>query len=264
MNTDQQLVYAIVMCGGLIGYYHGGLVGAALGILCGFLSVVFFCLDVLDMSPMLLLMSLCICGGLFAVALVVSKKRNTKSPSSSSSPGGSAGDLGTALVGSSGKTTISFYGQSINDDNGQGFIGVDLFKHGNAGITFKGQRVYPVAVHHDHAPQFLYKLMEIEGKGLKKKIIGHVVDICNRQDSPCKNVNEHGLNFLVDIHATAFKDVGMNDGLTTGTYKVVGQLRPPAMPSNIWIKGAETYLMCSCTGKCEGVAQKWVKVGMCK
>lgn len=192
--------------------------------------------------------------------------KTTPKEKESTSTTKTTGDVGNVVTGTSGKTNITYYGGTPEDDNGEGFVGVDLFKHGNAGMTFQGKRLYPVAVHHDHAKDFLWKILEVQGKGVKK-VYGHVVDICNRKDGPCKNVSKNGITppFLVDLHSTAWKEAGSSDGVTTGTYKVVGELRAPELPKHVWLKGQNTYVMCRCKSKrCEGSDQEWVKVSECK
>lgn len=165
----------------------------------------------------------------------------------------------SATAGDWVKTNISFYGQSKGDDNGKGFIGVDLFKVGAAGLKFNNQPVYPIAVHHDFAHSHLFKVMEVKGTRVKP-LLGYVVDICNRKDGQCKNVKKNGLNFLVDIHKTGFAAAGnTNNGndFTTGEARVVGSIPPWDIPESAWLEGAKTYAMCSCTSPCEQKQQQW-------
>ena len=161
------------------------------------------------------------------------------------------------------KTNISYYGQSAADDNGEGFIGVNLFKLGQSGLQFNGKKVYPVAVHHDHAPTYLYKVLEVRGDKVTPGFLGYVSDICNRKDSSCKNAYKNGLKFLVDIHKTGFEASGnKNNGndFTTGEFRVVGQIPPTEIPKTAWLDGDKTYVMCKCTGQCEGKEQIWKSV----
>lgn len=166
--------------------------------------------------------------------------------------------------GATGRTNITFYGATSGDDNGQGFSGVNLAKYGKTPVRYDGRPVYPAAVHQDHAAHFLYKILEVEGKGVNKLLV-HIVDVCDRSDSSCQmNVKKNGLNFLIDIHQTGFKAAGLSDGITVGTYRVVGELRPAKMPLSAWLKGGKDYIMCSCTGKCEGKEQKWTPLSKCR
>jgi len=195
-----------------------------------------------------------------ATFILLKKK---KKPSGGAGGGGGGG--GTAVSnGKSGETVISFYGQSSADDNGEGATGVDLFKM--KGITFQGKPVYPVAVHHDDAPAFLYKILQIQGKGVKP-IQGIVLDYCDRKDAPCVNKKKFNKNFLVDIHALGFAAAGMSDGLTTGTYKVIGEMRPSQLPKSGWlakVAAGKDYMLCSCSGQCTGKEQKWTLLKDCR
>lgn len=177
----------------------------------------------------------------------------------------SASSSGTAISsGASGETVISYYGQNAADDNGFGASGVDLFKM--KGLQFNGKPVYPVAVHHDDAPKFLYKVLHITGKGIKP-IQGVVLDFCNRKDSSCTNKNKFGKNFLIDIHKLGFTAAGQNDGLTTGTYQVIGEIRPSHLPKSSWpskITSGGDSILCSCIGTCEDKQQKWTLLKDCK
>jgi len=173
------------------------------------------------------------------------------------------GSVGTAVVGSSGKTNISFYGQDSADDNGEGATGIDLFAHGKAGIRFGGRRVYPVAVHQTAAAKMLYSVVEIRGQGIHP-ILGHVVDYCDIKDSSCKNYKKNGLSFLIDIHKTGFAAAGKSDDITTGTYKVVGIIRPSQLPHSVWIpkvQSGKDSILCSCIGTCS--KQKWTLLKDC-
>ena len=159
-------------------------------------------------------------------------------------------------------TNISFYGQGKGDDNGKGFIGVNLNALGTSGLTWNGNKVYPVAVHQDHAAQHLWKVLLIKGTRVKP-FYGFVVDICDRGDSECKNAYKNGLHFLIDIHKTGFQAAGnTNNGndFTTGEFKVVGQISPKSIPNNAWLKGDKTWAMCKCTGKCDNSSQVWASV----
>jgi hypothetical protein len=74
-------------------------------------------------------------------------------------------------------TNITYYGQDSNDDNGVGFSGVNLHRLGTQGMTFEGKQVYPVAVHHDEASQWMYKVVELKGEKVTPGFLGYV-DIC--------------------------------------------------------------------------------------
>lgn len=192
------------------------------------------------------------------------KKKHTKPssdspPSAPSPPTGSVNVTGAAINGEWINTNISYYGQSKGDDNGEGFIGVDLFKLGQAGLKFNGQPVYPIAVHHDFAHSHLFKVMEVKGNRVKP-FLGYVADICDRKDSSCSNVKKNGLNFLVDIHKTGFEASGnTNNGndFTTGQARVVGAISPVDLPTSVWLQGENTYAMCHCTSPCDSSKQVW-------
>jgi hypothetical protein len=167
--------------------------------------------------------------------------------------GGEGGDWKT--------TGITFYGQSKADDNGIGFSGVDLFKHGDAKLTYKGKRVYPAAVFQGDGADYMYSVLEVKCKDFKKtdRIFVHVVDVCNSKQDVCiNNTKKHG--FLVDIHASAFDFLGTDDGLLKGTFKKVGRLSPNKIPQKAW---DGEYIICSCKGSCRGDDVTWKKVGSC-
>ena len=160
------------------------------------------------------------------------------------------------------KTGITFYGQSKADDNGVGFAGVDLFKHGNAGLKFDGKALFPVAVFQADAAPLLWKVIEIQSDSFTKSrtVYGHVVDVCNSGQDVCKrNTAKHG--FLVDIHKTAFDYIGADDGLHVGQYRLVGELKPSDLPGSVFLK--DETVACSCTGSCNGGAVKWKKRSAC-
>jgi hypothetical protein len=175
------------------------------------------------------------------------------------------------------KTNITYYGQDAADDNGKGVIGVDLFKIGSSGnncsltnqsackgppvLKFNGKPVYPIAVHHDDAEKYLYKIMEIKGGSkVTPGFLGVVVDICNRVHSSCSNVNANGLKFLVDIHKTGFVASGNNNNgqdMFPGETRVVGSITPKDIPKDAWLKGS--WFLCKCTGKCDTTQnQTWM------
>ena len=197
---------------------------------------------------------------IIVVVVVLLKKK--KGMGGSGGGGGPGAAIGKPIGnGSTGETIISFYGQSKADDNGHGSSGVDLFKM--TGLTFHGNPVFPCAVHHDHIQHFLYKILRVEGKGVKP-IQCMVLDHCNRKDASCSNYKKLGIKtpFLVDIHKLGFSAAGMSDGLTRGTYKVIGEMRPSQLPKNGWVS---EYILCSCKDTCDSKSnQRWTKLADCK
>ena len=160
------------------------------------------------------------------------------------------------------KTGVTFYGQSKADDNGVGFAGVDLFKHGTAGLKFDGKALFPVAVFQADAASLLWKVIEIQSDSFTKSktVYGHVVDVCNSGQDVCKrNTAKHG--FLVDIHKTAFEYVGADDGLHVGQYRLAGELKPSDLPGSVFLK--DGTVACSCTGSCKDGSVKWKKRSAC-
>lgn len=162
-------------------------------------------------------------------------------------------------------TNITYYGQSKADDNGVGFSGIDLFSFERYKLAYGGRRIYPVAVHHDHAHDWLYSVVEITGPKIAPGFLGYVVDICNRKDASCSNVRKNGLSFLIDIHKTGFLASGnTNNGndFTTGYVKKIGYAPPMALPAGMFPKGDNTYVVCSCKSPCTNV--KWKHLGKLK
>ena len=214
----------------------------------------------------ILIMVVMCCLSLLSGGFVLwkAKKGKSKTPSRTSSssrtsPSAAAGPNVTSPVASGEwvQTNITFYGQSKGDDNGEGFIGVDLFKLGELGLKFNGRPVYPIAVHHDYAHSHLFKVMEVRGNRIKP-ILGYVVDICDRKDSSCKNAFKNNLKFLVDIHKTGFAAAGSNgNDMTTGEARVIGSINPSTLDVSVWIDGEKTYAMCSCTSPCDSKNQVW-------
>lgn len=163
-------------------------------------------------------------------------------------------DGGVVLDGSERDTNITFF------DDPSGFSGVDLYKYK---MTWRGHRLYPCAVHHDHAAAYLYSILHVTGDGLSP-IYCHVVDMCNRKDQPCDpNKNKGGRGFLVDVHKQGWDAIGKTTGVIAGRCKVVGRLGPKDMPDDVFLKGRETYVMCSCTGRCEESSHRWVRKDDC-
>jgi hypothetical protein len=189
---------------------------------------------------------------------VIYKKKKKKTTSSGPASDTTASVEGTAVSGGGGgKTNITFYGGTAADDNRLGLTGMDLDAHGKAGLKLNGKPVYAGAVHQFAGPKYLYKVLEVQGGGVKPLYI-HVVDICDEKDSVCnKNVKAHGNKFLVDIFQTGFKAAGKDDGLLSGTFKVVGEIPASKIPKNVW---KEDYILSKCTGKCaDGKDRVWVK-----
>jgi len=160
------------------------------------------------------------------------------------------------------KTTgITFFGQSTQDDNGLGYTGVDLFKHGRANLTFNGKPVFPAAVFQRDAAPYLYKVIEVTSPEFTNNtsVYLHVVDVCNAGQDVCKtNAKKHG--FLVDIHATGFSYVGNSDGILKGKVRIVGDIGPNELPASVW---NGEYIICACTGVCSGDDVTWKKRGSC-
>ena len=184
-----------------------------------------------------------------SVAIILMRKTEGPTPA----PGG-----GTTTGGSGDwkKTNVTFF------DDPSGFAGVDLFAHGKKGLTFDGQTIYPCAVHHDDAAEWLWSVLDLRGDGMNTTRL-HVVDICDRKDAPCTNRNKNGLSFLVDVHKTGWASLGKNDGVLVGEYKKVGSMFPKDMDSSVFLEGDKTYVMCSCTGPCKKDSQKWTPVSKC-
>lgn len=196
-----------------------------------------------------------------AVLLWWMNRRPATKPATAESSGSSGSS--ESIGGDWKKTGVTFYGQSKADDNGIGFAGVDLFKHGEAGLKFNGKPLFPVAVFQGDAAEVgLWSVLEIRSDGFTNEpsVYGHVVDVCNSGQDVCKtNTAKHG--FLVDIHKTAFEYVGADDGLLFGEYRRVGSLDPGAIDADIWLK--DGTIACSCTGTCKGNDVKWVPRKKC-
>ena len=203
-----------------------------------------------------------IAGAIFIRYRTVHATDSTKSTQSGLHPAARTRENKRSGDGTWKKTGITFYGQSKADDNGIGFAGVDLFKHGTAGLKFDGKPLFPVAVFQADAAPLLWKVIEIESDSFTNNmtVYGHVVDVCNSGQDVCKrNTSKHG--FLVDIHKTAFEYVGADDGLHAGQYRLAGELKPSDLPGSVFLK--DETVACSCTGSCSGGSVKWKKRSTC-
>lgn len=160
-------------------------------------------------------------------------------------------------------TNITYYGQNTQDDNGKGFTGVDLFALGRSGLQYNGKRVYPVAVHHDDAHDWLYSVVHLTGPKIASNFYGYVVDICNRVDDSCANRNKNNRSFLIDIHKTGFEASGnYNNGkdFTTGRVTKIGSIPLTKLPDSVFLQGKNTYVMCGCSAPCSRQQQRWKKL----
>lgn len=193
--------------------------------------------------------------GFFFIVIVSSSigillaTQSEKAPMTEVSTGGSSVPPGQWI-----DTNITFF------DDPSGFSGVDLYKYGKQ--SFNGKPVYPCAVHHDHAAEFLWSIVEVQGKGLHPVYL-HVLDICNRADAPCTNKNKNGLNFLVDVHKTGWDAIGAVTGVIPGKVRKIGVVRPRDLPETVFLEGGDTYVMCSCTGDCSASSQQWKPIKDC-
>ena len=140
--------------------------------------------------------------------------------------------MGVCSSSSSGRTNITFYGQTRGDDGGIGYSGVDLNAYGRVAVMWSGRRVYPVAVPTSKWRALAFKIIKVQGAGIRT-IYGHVVDQC--ADGSCsKNARARGYNMVVDIHRTGFKAAGKSDGVIPGSFRVVGSLSPKIIPRSLF------------------------------
>lgn len=207
------------------------------------------------------------------LACILLKKKKPGSPGSASSPSsGAGGPVGAAVTnGTGGKTNVSTFGNPGDGDNGEGFLGVDLMKLGNHGLTFKGKKLIPVAVFMGDGASYLYKILEVKAEGLPP-FYGLVADVCDSSQGVCKtNRSKNGLNFLIDIHYTGWKQLGLSDAageeyLKTGEFKVIGELRPKDLPAGTWtakVQSGKEYMACSCKGGCTEKEVVWKPLREC-
>lgn len=192
------------------------------------------------------------------------------SPSHVNKRGGGGGDIGTAAVGAVGKANMTAFGWS-GDDNGEGFTGIDLHKFGTSGYTFQGKPLYPIAVFMSNGAAYLWKVLEVRAPGLPK-FYGVVVDLCDSSQEICKVATAYrGVNFLIDIHLTAFQGLGIADARAksfraTGEYTVVGHVKPSDLPTSAYmpaVASGKDSLVCSCTGGCTVKDAVWREYGKC-
>jgi hypothetical protein len=187
------------------------------------------------------------------------------------SAGGSGPSVGTRVAnGTKGRANVSTFG-GAGDDNGEGFVGVDLdnWKVGN--LKFLGQPVIPIAVHMDHGSAYIYKVLEVKAEGLPT-FYGFVVDLCNRTDSSCQNKDRGGIGFLIDIHKSGWSRLGLSESqgknyLKTGTYTVVGEIKWSEIPKHMWTKKVQnrsSSMVCSCPkSTCDWKTATWKELGKC-
>jgi hypothetical protein len=171
--------------------------------------------------------------------------------------------------GTKGKANITTYG-GAGDDNDIGFVGVDLKNWG--GVNFGGKPVFPIAVHMDDGTAYLYKVLEVRPEGLPS-FYGYVVDLCNVADADCTNKSKNGLNFLIDIHMSAWPTLGMSvsqgkNYFKTGTYTVIGEIKSSELPKTLWTKQVQSgasYMVCSCPKSiCNSKTATWGRLGTCR
>lgn len=159
-------------------------------------------------------------------------------------------------------TNISFFGGK-GDDNGIGYSGIDLYSYQKKKVMFNGRRVYPVSVPPRMWDKLGYMVLKVEAPGMKT-IYGHVMDICDSGDC-AQNIARNSFNMIVDIHQTAWKAAGKNDGLLKGGYTVVGRIRPWQLTKDMWMKGVQRgtdSLRCNVNNKTVWV--EWKDVKKCK
>jgi hypothetical protein len=189
---------------------------------------------------------------------------------SSGKRGTRGGNVGTAAIGTTGKANMTAFGWS-GDDNGEGFTGIDLHKFGTAGYSFQGKPLYPIAVFMANGAAYLWKVLEVRAPGLPK-FYGVVVDLCDSGQEICKAATSYGgVNFLIDIHITAFTGLGISEARAksfrqTGEYTVVGHLKPTDLPASAYMPAVASgtdYMVCSCTGTCTVKEATWKPYGTC-
>jgi hypothetical protein len=139
----------------------------------------------------------------------------------------------------------SFYGDTPADDNGIGAGGVRLhnFPYTRRVSNFGRRKIYPVAIPTEDVPYYKYAILEIRNG--KKRIFAQVVDECGDGDcGPNKKTAREMNRKLIDIHATAFKAIGENDGLQKMKARVITRgIKPDSrMNSVLTEKGKKRYV----------------------
>ena len=219
-------------------------------------------------TTLALICCLCMCSSLVVLVGIFLWKKFP--PKKAGGGGGEGQSVGTGLAaGTSGSTNVSTFG-GPGDDNDIGYIGVDLNKLGNAGLTFSGKPLIPVAVFMGHGAKFLYKILEIKATGISKPFYGLVADLCDSSQGVCKtNMSKGGRNFLVDIHRSGWPRIGLSKGesyLSSGTYKVVGELKPKDLPKSVWmpkVAANKDSMVCRCKGGCTEKEADWTTLSEC-
>lgn len=114
------------------------------------------------------------------------------------------------------KVLASVFGNTKKDDNGIGAGGVNLFNFPytrRINDRFGTRKIYPIAMYTSDIGYYKYSILEIRNG--KKRIFAQVVDECADGDCHKNNKKAKRRNRkLIDIHKTAFRALGVNDGLT--------------------------------------------------
>jgi hypothetical protein len=184
---------------------------------------------------------------------------------------GTGSNVGTRVTnGTKGRANVSTFG-GAGDDNGEGFVGVDLDNWKIDSLKFLGKSVIPIAVHMDHGSAYIYKVLEVKADGLPP-FYGFVVDLCDRTSDSCKNKDRGGIGFLIDVHRSGWSRLGLSVSqgesyLKTGTYTVVGEIKSSEIPKNMWTKNVQartSSMVCSCPkSKCDSTTAVWKELGKC-
>lgn len=219
----------------------------------------------------LMLVVLCLCGGFilsaaaaFAVWYFTGRDEETppgpasedgsgnqQSPSSTTTAKSGAEVSGETLTGGSGSANLTFF------DDAQGGTGVKFSAYP---IKWNGKDVFPVAVHQQHFQEHAYKVLEVRVEKTGKVFLGHVVDMCDKDDGPCKNAFKNGRSFLIDLHKTGWNASGLKTGIESSTYKVVGRITPNDLPR----EALDGYIFCSCkNATCDLEDAVWKPPGKC-
>lgn len=122
------------------------------------------------------------------------------------------------------KILTSHFGDTVEDDNGVGAGGVDLFAFPytrKINNRFGRREIYPIAMHTKDIGYYKYAILEI--KNGKKRIFAQVVDQCG--DGDChENLRkaEQSGRKLIDIHETARTKIGAK-GLTKMKARIISR-----------------------------------------